>query len=144
MSFSPAPHSFVYVLMRLFGLSCESLRAAGLYFNHCSITKTAAGGPKRESPPGATPGRIEKRTARPSESGSRASPNPNENKTRKVQHCQWLSPRAAERVSDGQDFTLLFVCLFKVCFLVANSFSSSAWEAEDGRLLSLRLACSTY
>lgn len=64
---------------------CEALRAVCLHLSHYSITKITSGGPKRESPSGATPGRVEKGTAGSSEPGSRASPNPNENKTREVQ-----------------------------------------------------------
>lgn len=67
------------------GFMDDALRAACLHLSHYSVTEIASGGPERESPSGATPGRVEKGTSGPSEPGSRASPNPNESKTRKVQ-----------------------------------------------------------
>jgi hypothetical protein len=71
----------------------------GLTINlsYSSITKVAAGLPRRANPsPGATPRGAEKGTAGPSEPGAGASPSSNENKSRKVQFYQWSSSGAAD------------------------------------------------
>lgn len=79
------PHFCCVAFVCAYVLIFNALRAACFHLSHYSVIKIASGGPKRESPSGATPGRAEKGTTGPSEPGSRASPNPNENKTGKVQ-----------------------------------------------------------
>ena len=87
------PHTALYMYPQFcyvafvcaYVLIFNALRAVCLHLSHYSVTEIASGGPERESPSGATPGRAKKGTAGPSEPGSRASPNPNENETGKVQ-----------------------------------------------------------